>query len=462
MDKKIKYISEKYNKDKTEIIAYKLRIVSPKHSQIRGVEKVFSKKRFENAFEAALEYLNTNEECQILIKEYERIYENNMNEWLKDCYKKIPKIKTDEPHIYKNFSKTAFGYKQNGYLLQYRSNNNIYRKIFTFFKYKDPFKEAIKFRDTDLDTIKNLSMQKNKKILSIDKKLENYLLKCDIKKFPVKINGIKYIGIDIINDTYYLIKECKCCHKHINVLIYKKEEGSPFCNSCSWSNLKNAKYYSLRNSKGKNGSSIITIQSKITVGKNTEKKNLIRFNIILNSKKFNENDFLLAKEINILYTKFLLDDFIKTHKLKYPLHLDNKVFLEIKNKTILNYGLIRQPKSIIINLENLKDPLIYKQYHIFKAKIQGFGTNKKDLSKTVLLNEVEYVGIDNFRDHMWTQFTKKLDLPIGTTIKFKGAIYDYEREYLGTREADKNGQAIEIIDLLEVDLSTRERVKLYK
>ncbi len=63
---------------------------------------------------------------------------------------------------------------------------------------------------------------------------------------------------------------------------------------------------------------------------------------------------------------------------------------------------------------------------------------------------------------MWTQFTKKLDLPIGTTIKFKGAIYDYEREYLGTREVDKNGQAINITDLLEVDLSTRERVKLYK
>ena len=112
--------------------------------------------------------------------------------------------------------------------------------------------------------------------------------------------------------------------------------------------------------------------------------------------------------------------------------------------------------------ETVLGQILYKQHHIFTAKIQGFGTNKKDESKTVLLNEVEYVGIDNFRDHMWTQFTKELDLPIGTTIKFKGEIYDYEREYLGTREVDKNGQAIKIIDLLEVDRSTRERVKLYK
>ena len=80
----------------------------------------------------------------------------------------------------------------------------------------------------------------------------------------------------------------------------------------------------------------------------------------------------------------------------------------------------------------------------------------------LLFEEVEYVGINNFRDHMWTEFRKDLDLPIGTTIKFKGEIYDYERNYLGKKEEDKNGQSIKIIDLLEIDTSTRKRVKLYE
>ena len=462
MDKKIKYISEKYNKDKTEIIAYQLRIVSPKNSIIKGVDKLFSKKKFKDAKAAAINYLNTNEDCQALIKEYQRIYENNKIEWLKDCYEKLPSSITNEIHIYKNFAATTFGYKHNGYILKYKSNNITYRKIFTFFKYADPFKEAVKFRDNDSKTIKNLSAQKNKKFLDSDIKLDNGLLKYNIKKFPIKIDGIKYIGMDIINGNYHLIKECKCCHSHVNVLIYKKEKGSPFCNSCSWSNLKNAKYYSLKNFEDKKGNPVVTIRTIISTGKKTDKKYLIRFNIVLNSKYYTNENFILAKEINILYAQYLLDTFIKNNNLKYPLLLSDNVFLEIKNKTILNYNLIKHPKSIIIDTENLKDPLIYKRQHIFKAKIQGFGTNKKDESKMVVLEEVEYIGIDNFRDHMWTTFSKQLDLPVGTTIKFKGEIYDYEREYLGTKEVDKNGQSIKIIELLEVDRSTRERVKLYK
>ena len=462
MGEKIKYINEKYNKDKTEIIAYQLRVVSPKNSIIKGVDKLFSKKKFKDAKAAALDYLNTNEDCQALIKEYQDIYENNKIEWLKDCYEKIPSILTNEKNIYKNFNKTTFGYKHNGYILKYKSDNKQYSKMFTFSKYADPFKEAVKFRDTDSKTIKKLKDRKNKKFLDLDEKLKNILSKSGIKKFPTKINNIKYIGIDVIGNCYFLIKECKCCHSHINISIYKLKEFSPFCNSCSWSNLKNAKFYSLKNFEDKKGNPVVAIKSMISTGKETDKKYLIRFNIILNSKHYTKENFILVKEINILYAQYLLDTFIKNNNLKYPLLLSDNEFLKIKNKTILNYDLIKHPKSIIIDNENLKDPLIYKQQHVFKAKIHGFGTNKKDETKTVLLNEVEYIGIDNFRDHMWTAFSKQLNLPVGTTIKFKGEIYDYERDYLGFREVDKNGQSIKIIELIEVDRSTRERAKLYK
>lgn len=44
MDNKIKYINEKYSKDKTEVIAYQVRIVPPKNSLLTGVDKLFSKK----------------------------------------------------------------------------------------------------------------------------------------------------------------------------------------------------------------------------------------------------------------------------------------------------------------------------------------------------------------------------------------------------------------------------------
>lgn len=63
---------------------------------------------------------------------------------------------------------------------------------------------------------------------------------------------------------------------------------------------------------------------------------------------------------------------------------------------------------------------------------------------------------------LWTQFTKELDLPIGTTIKFKGEIYDYERNYQGIKDIEKYGQAIKIIELIEIDTSTRLRTKLFK
>ena len=55
-----------------------------------------------------------------------------------------------------------------------------------------------------------------------------------------------------------------------------------------------------------------------------------------------------------------------------------------------------------------------------------------------------------------------MDLPVGTTIKFKGEIYDYERDYKGEDSSKKEAQSIKVVKLLEVDTSTRVRTKLYK
>ena len=159
------------------------------------------------------------------------------------------------------------------------------------------------------------------------------------------------------------------------------------------------------------------------------------------------------------YVKYLRDKFIKEYNLKYPLSLSLNEFNTIKQNYKPEYD---KDLSIKIDYNGLKDcNKIRKQQHLFKAKILGFGTNKDNGNKTILFEEVEYVGINNFRDHMWTEFREDLDLPVGTIVKFKGEIYDYERNYLGKKEEDKNGQSIKIIDLLEIDTSTRKRVKLY-
>ena len=463
MGEKIKYINEKYNKDKTEIIAYCVCIVAPHKSPLKGIHKYFSTTKHVNALEKALEYLNTNEDCQRLVKECQLVAKNKSKILSKDCYEKIPSRDTNEKNIYKLFRKTKYGYKHIGYFLSYRLGDIQFQKSFCFATHDDAFKSAIEFRDTDKETVKNFSMQKNKKFSDDDMKIKNAMSKYGIEKFPIKINGIKYIGIDRINDKFCLIKECECCKTHVNIALYMRKSGSPFCVSCAWSTTKKAKFYTTTHSKDAKGNLVYKITSQITVGKLKDIKYLIRFNIILNIRNYtNEKEFNDAKEINILYAQYLLDCFIKKHKLKYPAILDKNIFSNFKNKTIPNYCLTKYPNHIFIDNDALKIPLVRKQQHIFKAKIQGFGTNKKDESKMVVLEEVEYIGIDNFRDHMWTTLSKQLDLPVGTTIKFKGEIYDYEREYLGTKEVDKNGQSIKIIELLEVDRSTRERVKLYK
>jgi hypothetical protein len=250
---------------------------------------------------------------------------------------------------------------------------------------------VIEFRNTDKKTIENLSNRKNLKGLTFEFAQKYVLKNHNIEKFPTMINGIKYIGLDKINSNYYLIKECKCCHMRINISIYKKENFSPFCNSCSWSNLKNAKFYSLNYSKDKKGNLITVIKTKITIGKTTNKKYLIRFNIILNSKNYeNLEDFKIAEKINIEYSKYLLDIFIKKHNLKYPNLLSNEVFLEFENSKIQHFEFIKHPKTIRVDEDCLNNSNLKKQQHLFKAKIQGFGINKNLNSKTVLLKEVDF------------------------------------------------------------------------
>ena len=457
----LKYIKKIFDIN-NNIISYRIRIISPKNCNLKNVDKIFSLKKFPNAFEMAKIYLENNENCQELLKFI------NTNKWntkkgLGEYFEKLPSCKTNEANIYKHFVKTSFGYTFRGYRLTYKLNNKVINKNFLFSKYQDPYKSAIEFRNTDKKTIENLSNRKNLKGLTFEFAQKYVLKNHNIEKFPTMINGIKYIGLDKINSNYYLIKECKCCHIHINISIYKKENFSPFCNSCSWSNLKNAKFYSLNYCKDKKGNLITVIKTKITIGKITNKKYLIRFNIILNSKNYeNLENFKIAEKINIEYSKYLLDIFIKKHNLKYPNLLSNEVFLEFANSKIQHFEFIKHPKVIRVDEDCLNNPNLKKQQHLFKAKILGFGNNKDNGNKTVLFEAVEYVGIDNFRDHMWTEFRKDLDLPVGTTIKFKGEIYDYERNYFGKKEEDKNGQSIKIIDLLEVDTSTRKRVKLYK
>ena len=463
MSNKIKYIIERYNKDKTEILAYCVCIVSPKTSPLKDIRKYFSTVKYNNALEKAIEYLNTDEGCKRLIMERQLVEKNKIENSGDVYHEKIPSRDTNEKNIYKLFRKNKYGYKHIGYLLSYRLGTNRFQKSFCFSTYGDALKAAIEFRDNDKETVKNLLLQKNKKFSTDDAKTKNMMVKYNIEKFPIKINKIKYIGIDRINDKFFLIKECMCCQTHTNIAIHRRKYGSPFCVSCAWSTTKKAKFYTITNSKDSKGNLVYKITSQITVGKQKNIKYLIRFNIILNSRNYaNEKEFGDAKEINILYAQYLLDCFIKKYKLKYPAILDKNIFLKFKNETIKNYSLTKYPNHIHIDNEALKIPLVRKQLHIFKAKILGFGTNKDNGNKTVLFEEVEYVGIDNFRDHMWTEFRKDLDLPIGTTIKFKGEIYDYERNYLGKKEEDKNGQSIKIIELLEIDKSTRERVKLYK
>lgn len=345
----------------------------------------------------------------------------------------------------------------NGYQLKFRIINGYYYKIFRFEDYDDALASAKYFRDNN-EEVQKLLLEKNRKLksrlLTLEESFQYYMQKLKIKKFPVTKFGVKLIGIDKVDRNFIFIKECTLCKKHVNVLVYKKNLGTEYCNSCL--NGLRRKSFVYESSKLTRGIEYIRVGTEISICINSKKR--ILFSSEINIRVPAPKDLIEKYRDYFNYVRY---NFIKSNNLKYILPIDTKTFNKI-DSLIKKGNLVPTEPKIKVDLNLLNDLRLRINCHVFKAKIQGFGTNKKDESKTVLLNEVEYVGIDNFRDHMWTQFKKELNLPIGTTIKFKGEIYDYEREYLGNREVDKNGQAIKIIELLEVDLSTRERVKLYK
>ena len=339
----------------------------------------------------------------------------------------------------------------------------FYSKSFPFNKFKSPLEtlEAAKnflLTDSEFLRLKKLRDDRGRKPneLSFEESIEFYCKKFNISSFPAIVGKNKFIGIDHVDGRFVLIKECTICKKHNNVVVHQVNTKSlnGLCKECMiqtdylTNTYKYLQKYYLNDEK-----------TRVTFGGRMS-KHILYFNKNISKKQYPDN-FEEVVKIYEEYFLYIIDDFIIKNDLNFKRNLDEKTFIKFRAK-YSKPPLIIKPPKFRVNLKELHKYKLRIHSHIFTAKIQGFGTNKKDESKMVLLNEVEYVGIDNFRDHMWTQFTKELDLPIGTTIKFKGEIYDYEREYLGTREVDKNGQAIKIIDLLEVDKSTRERVKLYK
>lgn len=345
----------------------------------------------------------------------------------------------------------------NGYQLKFRINGGYYYKIFKFDDYTDPLASAKHFRDNDPEVKRLLfekSRQKKSKLLTLEESFEYYKNKLKIKTFPVTKFGVKLIGIDKIDRNFVFIKECSLCKKHVNVFVYKKNLGTEYCSSCL--NSLKRKDFVFKYTKFIRGVEYIKIGTEISLCINSKKAILFLSEIYLRAPL---SDEIIKNYFN--YFKYILYEFIINNELKYELPINKDQFNKI-NIFIKNGNFIPKIPKIKINQVLLNELRIKKQLHVFKAKILGFGTNKDNGNKTVLFEEVEYVGIDNFRDHMWTEFRKDLDLPIGTTIKFKGEIYDYERNYLGKKEEDKNGQSIKVIDLLEVDTTTRKRVKLYK
>ena len=347
-----------------------------------------------------------------------------------------------------------------------------FNQSFLYKDYHDPrfVAEAICLNNKEIDKFINHRSKWRKPYqrkkdynLNLDERFDEIKAKYNITTFPVKLFNKKVIEIDY-NKTHYIkyfIVECPICHNHLNIQVTRIQSHSGICNKCSKISkdpIKVKKDY-----KTINELKIprYKISTQITSQNNGRTYHI--FNCIKTIYEDEINDKInIENEITkyTYYVKFLRDQFIKDQNLKYPLSLSSTEFNTIKKNHKPEYD-----KDLSIKIDHkglINCDKIRKQHHIFKAKILGFGTNKDNGHKTVLFEEVEYVGIDNFRDHMWTAFRKDLDLPVGTTIKFKGEIYDYERNYLGKKEEDKNGQSIKIVDLLEVDTSTRKRQKLYK
>ena len=339
----------------------------------------------------------------------------------------------------------------------------FYSKRFIFNNFESPLEtlEAAKnflLTDPEFLRLKKLRDDRGRKPneLNYEESVKFYCKKLNINKFPVTIGKNKFIGIDQVDGRFVLIKECSICKKHTNVTVQQVNTKylNGLCRECMISTdylTKNYKYlqkYYLNDDK-----SILTFGGRMVKG-------ILYFNKNLNAKRYPDN----FEEVVKMYEEYFLykiDDFIIKNNLYFKLNLDNKTFIKLRAK-YLNPPLIIKPPKFRVNLKEIEKYKLKIHHHTFKAKIEGFGAHKTTGDKTVLLTDVEYIGIDNFRDHLWTEFSKELDLPVGTTIKFKGEIYDYERDYKGEDSSKKEAQSIKVVKLLEVDTSTRVRTKLYK
>ena len=467
MSTELSYINKIYNKDKNKVISYRVYIRPPRNTEFNKlVNKTFPKSKFKDPLLSAIEYRDTDEYCQQLINYYtgqkiklwtiEEIKKYNISE-LKDNIDNIQKF--DFSDNLRNILDRPFPHFNGEDLIigRYNTENNITKwySIFGKCNYCDNIVLRIsKIGRMICNNHPNLKTinKGNKKLLVGEKeyfdiRCEKILNQFDIKEFPkILKRNVKVIGLDTIDDKIVFIKECRNCLEHSDILIDKINRTNKFCKKCL-NNHKNS-YFKLNTYKD-------TIYMYLEIrgmGLNNERKVIIK---LLSKISRSEEKKLTLYE---MYFKFLIDEIIIKYDLKYKRNFTDIELNEIKIKLISQN--LKKPE-IRIN-EELLIRNSKKIHHIFKAKILGFGNNKDNGNKTILFEAVEYVGIDNFRDHMWTEFRKDLDLPVGTTIKFKGEIYDYERNYFGKKEEDKNGQSIKIIDLLEVDTSTRKRVKLYE
>lgn len=375
------------------------------------------------------------------------------------------------------------GFRMQRYIFEIRKGKKIlgyeikigemgFNQSFLYKDYHDPrfVAEAICLNNKEIDKFINHRSKWRKPYnrkkdynLNLDKCFDEIKVKYNISSFPVKLFNKKIIEIDYNRTHYikYFIAECPICHNHLNIQVSRIQSHSGICNRCSRISKEPIKIKKDYKSINKTKVPRYKISTQITSQNNNRTYHIFTCNKNIYEDGSN-NKINIEKEIEkfTYYVKYLRDKFIKEYNLKYPLSLSLNEFNTIKQNYKPEYD---KDLSIKIDYNGLKYcNKIRKQQHIFKAKILGFGNNKDNGNKTILFEAVEYVGIDNFRDHMWTEFRKDLDLPIGTTIKFKGEIYDYERNYLGKKEEDKNGQSIKIIDLLEIDTSTRKRVKLYE
>lgn len=330
-------------------------------------------------------------------------------------------------------------------------------KCFYDSQYENALMAALDYRDNDPECQKLIKLKNDpetkkrgsiKEILLstpdkaadyVKKRYDKAMEKYNIKKFPfITSEGSKFIGLDIVNyKELYFIRECKNCHSHQNIRPGSLLTDKGYCKECSLHN-KNSYFYTTTNRQTITCKGIIS-----TYPDNKKQRDIIAVSVLVRK---DQPDLIEKYKI---YIRYIFDMIIRKFELKYKRTYQDDELKGIK-KQIDSFN-IPEP-SIRIDLDYIEnDASIRKQTHVFKANLAGFGSHKYDPSlKMVLLNKVEYVGIDNFRDHMWTPFSTELDLPPGTQIKFKGEIYDYEKGYQGKNPDGKISQAIKIIKMLEV------------